>query len=647
MTEKLDSISVPHCDIFHGNYLCNDDNYYCEIVRAILEAESCLPKTNASIQRTFWSEELSSLKQASIDCSSHWKSMGCPKSGPVFDCKKDCHYKYKIAIRRSKVDNERIVNENMYQDLVNHDSNSFWKTWNGINRVGNSIVSRIEGETDDGRIADVFANYFESVFSDHDSNEHTLLKEEFYESFSSYSDKHVNDDLSNYYLSWSNMMDIAAKIKVGKATAGSIRPEHFLHGCPELMRHFQTLFNGMIQHSFVPTEFLKGTVSPIVKDAQGDISDAANYRGITLSSLPSKLFEFALQMKIEHLLGTDSMQFGFKSKTSTNHALFTLQSTIDYFTKKGSNVYVAFLDCTKAFDRISHYGLFSKLIERNVPLCYLLCLMFWYLNMVSIVKWGSETSREFRVPLGVKQGGINSPGFFSVYFDGLLKLLRSGNVGCHIGRLFLASIFFADDICLIAPTLSSLQRLITISNEYCNTYGLSFNPKKSKIMVFSKTVSNYESLRPITLNGTKIDVVHEVKYLGTTIVSSPGFAFSSEPDLRSFYRAANSVLNVRNNPDKKVLMHLLYANCVHTLTYACAVKSFPSRELMDCNTALNDAIRKIFSFNRWDSVRHLRQSHGYKSITEIFATAKRNFLTSLPHHKNTILNRLYVINQVE
>ena len=94
-------------------------------------------------------------------------------------------------------------------------------------------------------------------------------------------------------------------------------------------------------------------------------------------------------------------------------------------------------------------------------------------------------------------------------------------------------------------------------------------------------------------------------------------------------------------------MHLLYANCVPTLTYACAVKSFPSRELMDCNTALNDAIRKIFSFNRWDSVRHLRQSHGYKSITEIFATAKRNFLTSLPHHKNTILNRLYVINQVE
>ena len=66
--------------------------------------------------------------------------------------------------------------------------------------------------------------------------------------------------------------------------------------------------------------------------------------------------------------------------------------------------------------------------------------------MTSNVKWGARTSRGFWVPLGVKQGGISSPGYFSVYFDGLTNLLHSSKVGCHIGDLFPAPIFFADDI---------------------------------------------------------------------------------------------------------------------------------------------------------------------------------------------------------
>ena len=65
---------------------------------------------------------------------------------------------------------------------------------------------------------------------------------------------------------------------------------------------------------------------------------------------------------------SDPLQFGFKKRTSTAHALFTLKSTTDYFNSRGSDIFVAFLDCTKAFDRISHHGLFIKLMERGIPL---------------------------------------------------------------------------------------------------------------------------------------------------------------------------------------------------------------------------------------------------------------------------------------
>ena len=485
MSENLNSIpDLNYGEAHDGKICCKDDhkiiieNYYERIVAAVLQAEECLPRVLPNIQRSFWCNELAQLKQASIECTERWRLLGCPKSGAVYECKKSCQSKYKKEIRKRKFDDEKKRSDDMYTDLLQRNGVSFWKTWSTCNRTGDSIVTRINGETDEKNIADTFSSYFESVYGGSDSPEHETMKANFNSSFSRYFKDHANDDIRSYFLTWSDMISIARKIKIGKANAGSIRPEHFIHGCPSLLRHFQDLFNNMIQHGFVPTEFMKGSISPIVKDSQGDVSNVSNYRGITLGCLPAKLFEFAIQMKIVHLLDTDFLQFGFKRRTSTSHAMFTLKTTVEYFVKRGSKVYVAFLDATKAFDRISHYGLFSKLMDRQIPLCFLLCLMFWYLNMVSCVKWGSEKSQNFPVPLGIKQGGINSPDFFSCYIDPLIKSLRELGVGCHIGGLFLAVLLFADDICLMAPTRTALQKMIDTCSSYCFENGLSFNPLK-------------------------------------------------------------------------------------------------------------------------------------------------------------------------
>ena len=510
-----------------------------------------------------------------------------------------------------------------------------------LNKVGHSLASRIQGETDEQNIANVFANYFESIYSGHDTPEHSNLKNEFNNEFSRYFTDHIGDDISSTYLSWSDMVELVSKIKVGKATAGVVKPQHFIHGGPRILQHFQILFNGMLQHGFVPTSFLKGTITPVVKDNSGDLSDTSNYRGITLGSLPSKLFEIAIQIKTSDLLSTDDLQFGFKRRTGTSHALYCLKSTIDHFVSHGSQVYVAFLDCSKAFDRISHDGLFTTLMKRCIPLCILLCLIFWYSNMFSTVKWGTKTSHSFPVPLGIKQGGINSPDFFSCYFDGLTKLLRSKMIGCHIGNMFLAAIFYADDIVLLAPTRSGLQRMIVECETYCKTYGLSFNAKKSKVMIFSKKSLDQSSILPLTINGGKIDFVDQIKYLGAHIVANPFLSFSHEEDLRSFYRSANSVLNQLHRPDELISMHLLYTHCVPHFSYAAAVKEYSSRQMGECTTALNDAIRKIFTFNRWESVRALREGFGYKSLCEIFAKANNKFLNSLSTHRNSTVSRIH------
>ena len=207
--------------------------------------------------------------------------------------------------------------------------------------------------------------------------------------------------------------------------------------------------------------------------------------------------------------------------------------------------------------------------------------------------------------------------------------------------IFLAIILFADDMCLLAPTRSALEALIAISADYCNQLGLQFNPKKSTILVFSKKKTDILVLKPILLNNCIIEYASSVKYLGVTIVSDRGLSFSAIKDIQSFYRAANAILTTLNKPNEDILMQLLYTNCVPIVSYACNVKIFSAQEMRDCNTAINSAIRKIFTFQRWESVRVLRDEFHMKSIYEIFQIARDKLPLSLANHPNSILRHIH------
>ena len=40
---------------------------------------------------------------------------------------------------------------------------------------------------------------------------------------------------------------------------------------------------------------------------------------------------------------------------------------MDYYTIRESTVNLCFMDISKAFDKVNHYGLYIKLMKRNVP----------------------------------------------------------------------------------------------------------------------------------------------------------------------------------------------------------------------------------------------------------------------------------------
>ena len=121
---------------------------------------------------------------------------------------------------------------------------------------------------------------------------------------------------------------------------------------------------------------INSVIVPLVKTNSGDLTDKNNYRPIAMSSIASRVFEHIIILRLEEYLWTNDNQFGFKSGQSTDLCIYAFSEFIEYFKSRSTSVYVAFLDASKAFDKISHWTLFRKLIDRKVPiylvkvLCY-------------------------------------------------------------------------------------------------------------------------------------------------------------------------------------------------------------------------------------------------------------------------------------
>ena len=140
---------------------------------------------------------------------------------------------------------------------------------------------------------------------------------------------------------------------------------------------------------------MKTAIVPIIKNKTGDTSDKNNYRPIALVTATSKLFESCLLEILQMYLITHDHQFGFKTKHSADICIFTVKSIIKYYTGHNTPVYTCFLDASKAFDRVNHWTLFTKLIYSGISLLIVCILVFWYQTQQLCIKWGGSTSRFF------------------------------------------------------------------------------------------------------------------------------------------------------------------------------------------------------------------------------------------------------------
>ena len=631
------------------NCSCRDANChkdlqdeYDEIVQSLVVASQSLPKTSVNRgEKDWWSPNLTSLQEQSIAIQSAWIAEGRPRQGPTYAERLRVRAAYKREIRNSKKAPRQEAWNRLHSDMLENDTNSFWKRWRSIYSKNKShFAPVVDGHSSKEGIANAFKLAFMKNSQPNNSSKVAELDERFLSSYDAYAPSHSsNCDCVNYKIDIEKTFEAICTMKDGKsADDDGLSAEHFKNGPLLLFIKLTSLFNSMLSHGFVPYQFRFGTITPIIKDRNGNASDVNNYRGITISPLISKIFERVLKGIFSKFLSSSPYQFGFKEKSSTSHALFSLSETVNYYIDHGSRVFCSFLDASKAFDRLIHSGLFIKLIERQTPKSFLDILIYWYKNLQCRVKWNGFLGDWFLITAGVRQGGILSPDFYNIYVDDLIRILRESKVGCHISNLFAAAIFYADDMCVLAPSLRGLQKLLDLCNAYCIEWDICLNVKKTKNLYFGKKLSF--SFRP-TLNGVPIDWVTEWKYLGVTLKSGPRFNCSVTERVKAFYRSLNSLLRIEGRSDD-MMLQLIETHCTPILTYAIEIVHVANRdERRSLRVAYNSVYRKIFGYRVFESVTVLQHSLKRPTWEELVNQRRLGFLKRAGSCDRTTLVRAF------
>jgi uncharacterized membrane protein YqgA involved in biofilm formation len=105
-------------------------------------------------------------------------------------------------------------------------------------------------------------------------------------------------------------------------------------------------------------------------------------------------------------------------------------------------------------------------MERKLPVELLQILEKWFSISVTCVKWGRHVSQFFKLRAGVRQDGVLLPFLFAVFIDNFIDRIKSVNMGCYISFACLSVFMCANDILLVAPSVTALQtRLIVCENE--------------------------------------------------------------------------------------------------------------------------------------------------------------------------------------
>ena len=88
---------------------------------------------------------------------------------------------------------------------------------------------------------------------------------------------------------------------------------------------------------------------------KGSALDRGKYCGLKLTDQVLKIVKRVIEKIFRECVVIDDMQFGFMPGRGTTDTIFTVTQIQETFLDKNKNLYFAFIDLEKAFDRVLCY----------------------------------------------------------------------------------------------------------------------------------------------------------------------------------------------------------------------------------------------------------------------------------------------------
>lgn len=220
--------------------------------------------------------------------------------------------------------------------------------------------------------------------------------------------------------------------------------------------------------------------------------------------------------------------------------------------------------------------------------------------------------------------------------DVLLRRLEQTGIGCHINGCFVGALSYADDLAILSPSLTGLQKLVKVCEEFGRDFDVTFNPKKSECIVFARKAP---CKTDIYLDGKALQWKNCVRHLGNYITHDLSEQNEIKRKTSDFIASVNYVRANFGSCNFDVLKFMFTTYC--TSFYGCQSWDFKDRNVSRIYTCWNKAVRTLFKLPWKCRTKYLSMLLDVPYISKQLQLRAHRMYNVMERSNNQLLKTLY------
>ena len=151
---------------------------------------------------------------------------------------------------------------------------------------------------------------------------------------------------------------------------------------------------------------------------KNDRHNVNNYRGIRLLAVVGKIMALVMITRMRDPIAETVLpesQCGFRRNRGTTDMIFAVRQLMEKAREQHSNLYIAFVDFTKAFDFVNRNALWLIMKKMGCPPKSVAILKCLHRDMTVRILVDNELTSEIPYNNGIKQGCILAPTLFAIF----------------------------------------------------------------------------------------------------------------------------------------------------------------------------------------------------------------------------------------